>query len=97
MHHYLNKSADNVQLFKDVVRNVAKAHNRVANFLPKPIFDVDNPANNDNGSGMHVSIILWTESSSKNINVFYGESDDYAELSQHDDISEVAYLIIMHH
>src|SRR5919107_1633339 len=81
-HSYLTKSADNVQFYKDVVRNVAKEHNKVANFMPKPIFDDSNPENSDNGSGMHVSISLWTKSSSKNENLFYDENDDYAELSQ---------------
>jgi glutamine synthetase len=81
MHDYLTKSADNVQFYKDVVRNVAKQHNKVANFMPKPIFD-DNPEKSDNGSGMHVSVSLWTKSSAKNINLFYDEMDDYAELSQ---------------
>ena len=36
--------------------------------------------NGDNGSGMHVSISLWTKSSSKNVNLFYDENDDYADL-----------------
>ncbi len=81
MHDYITKSADNVQLYKDVVRNVAKKHNKVANFMPKPIFD-DNPKKSDNGSGMHVSVSLWTKSSSNNVNLFYDEMDDYAELSQ---------------
>ncbi|MBA3284198.1 MAG: glutamine synthetase beta-grasp domain-containing protein, partial [Nitrosopumilus sp.] len=81
MHDYLTKSADNVQLYKDVVRNVAKKHDKVANFMPKPIFD-DSPKKSDNGSGMHVSVSLWTKSSAKNINLFYDETDDYAELSQ---------------
>jgi glutamine synthetase len=82
MHSYLTKSADTVQFYKDVVRNVAKEHNKVANFMPKPIFDDNNPENSDNGSGMHVSVSLWTKSSSKNENMFYDERDDYAELSQ---------------
>jgi glutamine synthetase len=82
MHNYLTKSADNVQIYKDVVRNVAKKYDKVANFMPKPIFDENNPKKGDNGSGMHVSISLWTKSSSKNLNLFYDENDDYAELSQ---------------
>ncbi len=79
MHNYLTRSADNVQIYKDVVRNVAKKHDKVANFMPKPIFDDNNPQKGDNGSGMHVSISLWTKSSSKNVNLFYDENDDYAE------------------
>lgn len=82
MHNYLTQSADNVQIYKDIVRNIAKKYNKVANFMPKPIFDTNNPQNSDNGSGMHVSISLWTKSSTKNLNLFYDENDDYAEISQ---------------
>ena len=82
MHDYLTQSADNVQIYKDVVRNVAKKYNKIANFMPKPIFDPQNNENSDNGSGMHVSISLWSKSTGKNANLFYDESDDYAELSQ---------------
>ena len=82
MHDYLTQSADNVQIYKDIVRNVAKKYDKVANFMPKPIFDPQNPENSDNGSGMHVSISLWTKSSGRNLNLFYDETDSYAELSQ---------------
>jgi glutamine synthetase len=82
MHDYLTQSADNVQIYKDVVRNVAKKYNKVANFMPKPIFDSQHPDNSDNGSGMHVSISLWSKSTGKNLNLFYDETDPYAELSQ---------------
>src|SRR5215208_2899800 len=34
MHDILTKTADNVQLYKDVVRNVAKKYNKIANFMP---------------------------------------------------------------
>jgi glutamine synthetase len=81
MHSTLTKAADNVQLYKDVVRNVAKRHNKVANFMPKPIFDENDQRNGDNGSGMHASVSLWTKSSPGN-NIFYDADDDYAELSQ---------------
>lgn len=65
MHSKLTNAADNVQIYKDVVRNVAKRHNKIANFMPKPIFDEGDPAGSsaDNGSGMHVSISLWDKSS----------------------------------
>ena len=88
-HSTLTRSADNVQIFKDVVRNVAKQHNKVSNFMPKPIFNKDDlrsPDGNDNGSGMHTSISLWEGSNNKNnnntVNIFYDENDNYAELSQ---------------
>lgn len=84
-HNTLTRSADNVQLYKDVVRNTAKQHNKVANFMPKPIFDqedVRSTNGNDNGSGMHTSISLWNGAGSNNNNIFYDENDDYAEISQ---------------
>src|SRR5215212_3855500 len=81
MHNTLTKTADNVQTYKDVVRNVAKQDNKIANFMPKPIFDKKNPRNSDNGSGMHVSTSLWSKSSGSK-NIFYDENDNYAELSQ---------------
>ena len=86
MHNTLTKAADNVQIYKDVIRNMAKQYNKVANFMPKPIFEENNPKNGgDNGSGMHTSISLWNYSDNKNNNnknIFYDENDDYAELSQ---------------
>jgi len=92
-HSTLTRTADNVQIYKDVVRNVAKQHNKVSNFMPKPIFneeDLGSSDGNDNGSGMHTSISLWEKSNNKNnsdgsnnsLNTFYDENDDYAELSQ---------------
>ncbi|OLC24177.1 MAG: hypothetical protein AUH37_04370, partial [Candidatus Nitrososphaera sp. 13_1_40CM_48_12] len=80
MHSTLTKAADSVQIFKDTVRTVAKRHNKIANFMPKPIFDESDPggSESDNGSGMHVSISLWSGTS----NIFYDAGDDYAEISQ---------------
>jgi glutamine synthetase len=48
----LTASADKVQLFKYVVKNVAAAEGHTATFMPKPLFG-------DNGSGMHVHQSLW--------------------------------------
>lgn len=45
-------SADNMQLYKYVVHNVAHAYGKSATFLPKPVYG-------DNGSGMHVHQSLW--------------------------------------
>jgi glutamine synthetase len=84
-HNTLTRSADNVQIYKDVVRNTAKQHDKVANFMPKPIFnqeDVRSTNGNDNGSGMHTSISLWDSSGNNKNNIFYNENDDYAEISQ---------------
>jgi glutamine synthetase len=68
MHSTLTKAADNVQ------------YNKVANFMPKPVFNESDPrdSESDNGSGMHVSTSLWAGES----NIFYDASDSYAELSQ---------------
>lgn len=84
MHDILTKTADNVQLYKDVVRNVAKKYNKIANFMPKPIFDESDPTKGDNGSGMHVSVSFWKKSTSRtnNSNIFYDSDDAYSELSQ---------------
>jgi glutamine synthetase len=80
MHSTLTKAADDVQIYKDTVRSVAKKHNKIANFMPKPVFDESDPrgSESDNGSGMHVSTSLWAGES----NIFYDANDDYAELSQ---------------
>ena len=98
MHSKLTDAADNVQIYKDVVRSVAKRHNKIANFMPKPLFDETDPAGAtaDNGSGMHVSISLWEKSLSssssssrqstgKNLssqNIFFDGEDPYANISQ---------------
>jgi glutamine synthetase len=89
-HDSITRSADNVQIYKDVVRNIAKQYNKVATFMPKPILNQDESTNgSDNGSGMHTSISLWscnsssTELSSESgTNIFYDRNDSYAEISQ---------------
>jgi glutamine synthetase len=80
MHSTLTRAADNVQIYKDVVKSLAKKYGKIANFMPKPIFDERDPrsSESDNGSGMHVSISLWSGRS----NIFYDPDDYYAELSQ---------------
>ena len=46
------KSADNMMLYKYIVRNVANQYGKTVTFMPKPLFG-------DNGSGMHTHQSLW--------------------------------------
>jgi len=50
----LVKMADQVLLYKYIVRNVCKKYGYTATFMPKPLFG-------DNGSGMHTHQSLWKE------------------------------------
>ncbi len=50
----LVRMADQVMLYKYIVKNVARAVGKSATFMPKPIFG-------DNGSGMHTHQSLWKE------------------------------------
>src|SRR5688572_12755687 len=65
----LVKSADNMMLYKYVVRNVAYQYGKTVTFMPKPLFG-------DNGSGMHTHQSLW-----KGGNPLFS-GDGYAGLSQ---------------
>ncbi len=65
----LVNSADNMQLYKYVVHNVAHAFGKTATFLPKPVYG-------DNGSGMHVHQSIWKSGKP----LFAGNS--YADLSE---------------
>ncbi len=67
----LVNSADSVQSYKYIVKNIAKKHNMIATMMPKPIAL-------DNGSGMHVNVSLWNHG----INLFFDANDKYAEISE---------------
>ncbi|MGW2249878.1 type I glutamate--ammonia ligase [Kitasatospora sp. NPDC001660] len=62
-------AADDLMLFKYIIKNVAWRNGKTATFMPKPIFG-------DNGSGMHVHQSLWSDGSP----LFYDEQG-YAGLS----------------
>ncbi|MEZ0066564.1 glutamine synthetase [Streptacidiphilus sp. MAP12-20] len=62
-------AADDLMLFKYIIKNVAWRNGKTATFMPKPIFG-------DNGSGMHCHQSLWTDGSP----LFYDEQG-YAGLS----------------
>lgn len=62
-------AADGLLLFKYIVKNTARQHNKTVTYMPKPIFG-------DNGSGMHVHQSLWKNGKP----LFFGNG--YANLSE---------------
>src|SRR6202000_3244248 len=62
-------AANDMQLYKYIVKNTAWANGKTVTFMPKPLFG-------DNGSGMHTHQSLWKEGKP----LFAGEM--YAGLSQ---------------
>jgi glutamine synthetase len=65
----LVRMADNVLLYKYIIKNTARKYGKTVTFMPKPLFQ-------DNGSGMHTHQSLWKG----NKPLFAG--DGYAGLSE---------------
>ncbi len=65
----LINTADNVQVYKYVVHQVAHTYGKTATFMPKPVAE-------DNGSGMHVHQSIWKDG----VPTFAGGG--YADLSE---------------
>ncbi|CAI8023935.1 Glutamine synthetase [Geodia barretti] len=61
----LVKTADNIMIYKYLVKNVAARHGKTATFMPKPLFD-------DNGTGMHTHQSIWKDGGR---NAFYDAED----------------------
>ncbi len=66
----LLQMADNLQLYKYVVKSVAWREGLSATFMPKPLFQ-------DNGSGMHVHQSLWKDGVP-----LFADADGYAGISE---------------
>jgi glutamine synthetase len=66
----LTRMADQVMIYKYVVKNVARAAGKTVTFMPKPLFG-------DNGSGMHTHQSLWKEGTP-----LMADKSGYAGLSQ---------------
>ena len=67
----LVKCADNMQIYKYVVHNVAHTYGKTATFMPKPIYG-------DNGSGMHVHQSVWKGSTPLFAGKGYAGLSDFA-------------------
>lgn len=65
----LVQMADKMLMYKYIIKNVARRHNKTVTFMPKPVFG-------DNGSGMHTHQSIWKDGKP----TFAGK--DYAGVSQ---------------
>ncbi|MQA86730.1 MAG: type I glutamate--ammonia ligase [Streptosporangiales bacterium] len=61
--------ADQMQIYKYVIKNIARAHGKTVTFMPKPLFG-------DNGCGMHCHQSLWRDG-----RPLFFDPEGYAQLS----------------
>ena len=66
----LTRMADQIMMYKYIVKNVCAKNGYTATFMPKPMFG-------DNGSGMHVHMSLWNGTN----NLFF-DKNGYALISE---------------
>ena len=66
----LTRMADQIMMYKYIVKNVCHQNGYTATFMPKPMFG-------DNGSGMHVHMSLWNGTN----NLFF-DKNGYALISE---------------
>jgi glutamine synthetase len=66
----LTNIGDKMMWYKYICKNIARKHNKVATFMPKPLFE-------DNGSGMHTHQSLFKDGQ----NIFF-DPEGYALISQ---------------
>jgi glutamine synthetase len=67
----LTKAADQITLYKYVLKNIAREHFKVVTFMPKPIFQ-------DNGNGMHCHQSIWKDG----VPLMFDKKMSYANFSQ---------------
>ncbi len=65
----LTRTADNLMMYKYIIKSIARQNNLTATFMPKPLFE-------DNGNGMHTHQSLWKDGDT----VMFDEAG-YAQLS----------------
>ena len=66
----LIEQADNMMIYKYIIKNVARRNGHTVTFMPKPVLG-------DNGSGMHCHQSLWKDGEP----LFYGGPEKYGMLS----------------
>jgi glutamine synthetase len=66
----LTRMADNVMVYKYILKNVARSYGKIATFMPKPLFG-------DNGTGMHTHQSVWKGGTN-----LFSDPNGYAGISE---------------